>query len=105
MAEGQVAGHIACYPDGENLEVTYWLGREFWERGLATQALKRMLHLVVDRPIFARAAADNMGSIRVLQKCGFEIIGKNKDFANGRGEVTEEYILRLDLDQAMNESA
>src|ERR1043166_10187524 len=100
VAEGQVAGHIACYPDGENLEVTYWLGRESWGRGLATQALTRMLHLVVYRPIFAKAARDNIGSIRVLQKCGFKIIGKNKDFANGRGEDTEEYILRLDLDQA-----
>jgi RimJ/RimL family protein N-acetyltransferase len=100
VADGQVAGYIACFPDGEHMEVTYWLGREFWGRGLATQALNRMLHLVVDRPIFARAAADNIGSIRVLQKCGFKIIGKNKDFANGRGEETEEYILRLDLDQA-----
>src|SRR5882724_4125261 len=90
VAEGQVAGHIACYR----------LGREFWGRGLATQALNRMLHLVVDRPIFARAATDNIGSIRVLQKCGFKIIGKNKDFANGSDEETEEYILRLDLDQA-----
>jgi RimJ/RimL family protein N-acetyltransferase len=98
VAEGQVAGHIACYPGGENLEVTYWLGREFWGRGLATQALNRMLQLVVDRPIFARAAADNIGSIRVLQKRGFKISGKNKDFANGRGEDTEEYILRADLD-------
>ena len=59
-----------------------------------------MLHLVLDRPIFARAAADNIGSIRVLEKCGFRIIGKNKDFANGRGQETEEYILRLDLNQA-----
>jgi RimJ/RimL family protein N-acetyltransferase len=100
VAEGQVAGYISCYPDGENIEVTYWLGREFWGRGLATQALNRMLHLVVDRPIFARAATDNVGSIRVLQKCGFKISGKNKDFANGRGEDTEEYILRLDLDPA-----
>ena len=54
VTEGQVAGRIARYPDGGNLEVTYWLGREFWGRGLATQALNRMLHLVVDRPIFAR---------------------------------------------------
>jgi len=59
-----------------------------------------MLQLVVDRPIFARAAADNIGSIKVLQKCGFKIVGKNKDFANGGGEDTEEYILRLDRDQA-----
>jgi len=93
---GLVAGHISCYPDGEKLEVTYWLGREFWGRGLATQALHAMLHIVVARPIFARAASDNIGSIRVLQKCGFMIIGKNKDFANGRGEETEECILRLD---------
>ena len=35
VAEGQVAGHIACYPHGENIEVTYWLGREFWGKGLA----------------------------------------------------------------------
>ena len=55
---------------------------------------------MVDRPIFARAATDNIGSLRVLQKCGFMIIGENKDFANGRGEETEEYILRLDPEKA-----
>jgi RimJ/RimL family protein N-acetyltransferase len=100
VTDEQVAGYVACYPDGEHMEVTYWLGREFWGRGLATEALNKMLHLVVERPIFARAATDNIGSIRVLQKCGFKIIGKNKGFANGRGEDTEEYILRLDLDPA-----
>lgn len=100
VADGQIAGYIACYPDGEHMEVTYWLGREFWGKGLATQALTRMLDLVVERPIFARAATDNIGSIRVLQKCGFKTIGKDKGFANGRGEETEEYILRLDREQA-----
>ena len=102
ITQRTIAGHIACFPDGENMEVTYWIGRKFWGKGLATQALKRMLHLVVTRPIFARAAADNIGSIKVLQKCGFKIIGKNKDFANGRGEETEECILRLDADQTLN---
>jgi RimJ/RimL family protein N-acetyltransferase len=97
VAQGRVAGYIACYPDGDHMEVTYWLGREFWGRGFATQALTRMLDLVIERPIFGRAATDNFGSIRVLQKCGFKIIGKDKGFANGRGEETEEYILRLDL--------
>jgi RimJ/RimL family protein N-acetyltransferase len=63
VGEGQVAGHISCYPHGESMEVTYWLGREFWGRGLATQALDRMLHLIGDRAIFARAATDNIGSI------------------------------------------
>ena len=94
-AGGQVAGYIACFPYGENLEVAYWLGREFWGRGVATAALHQMLQLVTARPLTARAATDNLGSIRVLQKCGFKIIGKNKDFASGRGEDTEECILRL----------
>ena len=96
VAGAQVAGHVACFPDGENMEVTYWLGREFWGRGLATQALGQLLRLVKERPIFARAATDNIGSIRVLQKCGFNIVGTDKGFANGRGEDTEECILRLD---------
>jgi RimJ/RimL family protein N-acetyltransferase len=93
---GQVAGQIACYPQGEQLEVTYWLGREFWGRGVATQALQRMLQLIGDRPIFGRAATNNIGSIRVLQKCGFRIVGQDKGFAQGRGEDTAETILRLD---------
>jgi len=96
VADGRIAGHIAFFPQEGNLEVTFWLGREFWGRGLATEALNRMLQLVADRPILARAAADNVGSIRVLQKCGFQIIGNNRDFANGRGEEIEEYSLRLD---------
>jgi RimJ/RimL family protein N-acetyltransferase len=102
VSKGQVAGYIACFPNGEHMEVTYWLGKEFWGKGLATQALNKMLHLVVARPIFGRAAADNIGSIRVLQKCGFKIIGTDKGFANGRGQETEECILRLDPNQANN---
>jgi hypothetical protein len=42
------------------------------------------------------AAKDNLGSVKVLQKCNFKIVGENKDFAEGRGEETEEYICRLD---------
>src|SRR5258708_18977070 len=68
VAEGQVAGYIACYPDGEHMEVTYWLGRGFWGRGMATQALKRMLGQVAERPIFDREATDKIRSIRELKK-------------------------------------
>jgi RimJ/RimL family protein N-acetyltransferase len=93
---GEVAGHIACFPlDGE-LEVTYWIGKKHWGNGVATQALKKLLQEIIHRPIFARAAKDNIGSVRVLQKCDFKIIGEDKGFAQGRGEETEEYIFRLD---------
>lgn len=98
VADGQIAGHIACYPQDGELEVTYWLGREFWGRGLATQALTQLLLLVATRPIFARAASDNLGSIRVLEKGGFKVIGTDKGYAHGRGGETEEYIFRLGAD-------
>lgn len=96
VAGGKVVGHVACFPQDGKLEVTYWLGREFWGRGLATQALQAMLRLVPTRPIHARCATDNVGSLRVLQKCGFVITGNDRGFAHGRGEMTEECLLRLD---------
>jgi RimJ/RimL family protein N-acetyltransferase len=92
----EVAGHISCYPQEGELEITYWLGKTHWGKGVATQALKKLLQEITDRPLFARVAKDNLGSIRVLQKCDFKKIGENKDFAQGRGEETEEYIFRLD---------
>lgn len=96
VAGGQVVGHIACYPQGADPEVTYWIGREFWGRGVATHALQQMLRLVTARPMLARVATDNLGSLKVLQKCGFKITGTDKGFANGRVAETEEYHLRLD---------
>lgn len=96
VADGQIAGHIACFPGDGGLEVTYWLGRAFWGKGIATRALAALLRTIDDRPIFGRAASDNVGSIRVLQKCGFEIVGTDSGFAHGRGAETEEVILRLD---------
>lgn len=101
LADGRVVGHIACYPSGPDREVTYWLGREFWGQGIATQALAGLLRLVADRPLLARTATDNLASLKVLQKCGFTITGQNRDFAHGRGGDTDEYILRLDRDSAI----
>jgi RimJ/RimL family protein N-acetyltransferase len=92
----EVAGYISCYPREGELEVTYWVGKKHWGKGVATQALKKLLQEITHRPIFARAAKDNIGSVKVLQKCDFKIIGENKGFAQGRGEETEEYIFRLD---------
>lgn len=105
VADSQVAGHVACFPLEGNLEVTYWLGQEFWGRGIATEALKQLLRLVVARPIVARTATDNLGSLRVLQKCGFTIVGQDKGFAHGRGEETAEYLLRLDSEPSQEGAA
>ena len=95
LVDGRVAGHVLSYEIEGNTEVSYWLGREFWGRGIATAALRRFLDVQTKRPLFARAAKDNIGSLRVLQKCGFAITGEGKGFAGGRGEEIAEYLLEL----------
>ncbi len=96
VVDDQVAGHIASFDRDGDREVTYWIGREFWGRGIATDALRAFLEEDLARPMHGRVVKDSIGSRRVLEKCGFEIVGEDKGFADGRGEEVEEYVLRLD---------
>ncbi|HEX3126565.1 MAG TPA: GNAT family N-acetyltransferase [Thermoanaerobaculia bacterium] len=73
LFDGQVAGHIGSWlQDGIRL-VGYWIGKEHWGKGVATRALAAFLHLVTERPLQAHVAKHNVGSIRVLEKCGFSL--------------------------------
>jgi RimJ/RimL family protein N-acetyltransferase len=92
----RVVGHIASFDLEGRREITYWIGREDWGRGIATRALQGFLQLEASRPLYARAASDNAASIRVLTKCGFLIVGEGRGFAHGRNEETDEVVLRLD---------
>jgi RimJ/RimL family protein N-acetyltransferase len=93
--EGHVAGHIAKHEGFGVPEISYWIGRDYWGRGIATRALVDFLGLITVRPLYARAAADNAASIRVLEKCGFKLSGRDRAFANARGAEIEEFIYML----------
>jgi RimJ/RimL family protein N-acetyltransferase len=95
LYDGKVAGHIIKFEQFGEPEISYWIGKEFWGQGVATRALALFLDVVAQRPLFARAAKDNIASICVLQKNGFTIIGEGKGYANARSEEIEEYILKL----------
>jgi RimJ/RimL family protein N-acetyltransferase len=95
LYHGEIAGSVLCYGSFGETEVSYWLGQSFWGKGIATAALQQFLGLVTKRPLFARVAQDNIGSLRVLQKCGFIITGEDKGFAQARGAEIPEYILTL----------
>src|ERR1700759_113818 len=61
--DGAVAGTIGLFRiDGEP-EVTYWVGRAHWAKGVASAALQILLAETDERPIYARAASDNAGSL------------------------------------------
>jgi len=96
VCDGQVVGSVASYEESGKPEVTYCIGRAHWGKGIATRALTAFLSQVnTTRPIYARVAKDNLGSRRVLEKCGFQVTGETKGFANARGEEIEELLLEL----------
>jgi ribosomal-protein-alanine N-acetyltransferase len=90
-----IAGSIAKFIMENEAEITYWIDRKFWGQGIATTALKDFLKIEQARPIYGRVAFDNYGSQKVLEKCGFVKIGKDKGFANARQAEIEEYIYKL----------
>jgi RimJ/RimL family protein N-acetyltransferase len=96
LYQGQTAGHVLSFEQFGEREVSYWLGRQFWGKNIATRALVEFLKLINERPLYARAAKDNTGSIRVLEKCGFRITGEDLGFSNARGTDVEEYVLTLE---------
>ena len=95
LFDKRIAGHIASFIGYGDLEITYWIGREFWGKGIATEACAMFMSIISKRPVYARVAKDNIASVCVLEKCGFKIDGEDKGFANARGEEIEEYIMRL----------
>lgn len=95
LADGAVVGSAGAYGAPDDRQVTYWIDRAYWGRGLATAALGALLDVVPERPLHARAAADNVGSRRVLEKCGFAVTGEDHGYAHARGEETDELLFTL----------
>ena len=90
-----IAGSVSKFVMENAAEITYWIDRNFWGQGVATTALKEFLKTEQIRPIYGRVAFDNYGSQKVLEKCGFVKIGKDRGFANARQSEIEEYIYKL----------
>ena len=87
----RVAGNIGSWSQEDRRLVGYWIGREYWGRGIATAALAEFLGHDRSRPLHAFVAAHNVGSIRVLEKCGFV---RTRDTTTAPDSV-EEYLYRF----------
>lgn len=93
--DGRVAGNVVCWEQSGEREIGYWMGREFWGRGVATRALSAFLGQVTTRPLYAHVAEHNVASIRVLEKCGFARTN-DADAASDRDDDVDEIVLKLD---------
>jgi RimJ/RimL family protein N-acetyltransferase len=90
LFDGHVAGNIVSFERSGKREVGYWIGREYWGKGIATEALLQFLRHVTERPLYALVAKHNVASIRVLEKCGFAIADHGRGSPGARGPVVLE---------------
>ena len=97
LFDDQIAGSILSWEMLGEREVGYWFGKEFWGKGIATHALKEYVNIVMTRPLYAHVARHNVGSRRVLEKCGFKVVGEDT-YTNPAGVEVEEFILKLEAD-------
>lgn len=94
IVDNTIVGSITKFEMDGAAEITYWIDRNFWGRGIATKALKEFLSIETIRPIFGRVAFDNLASQKVLEKCNFVKVGTDKGFANARQSEIEEFIYK-----------
>ena len=85
---GEPIGCICYYtPDESNIgigpndaEVGYWVARPYWNKGIATEALKLLIDYCFRhrgfRTLWADYFPDNQASGRMMQKCGFHDTGQ-----------------------------
>jgi RimJ/RimL family protein N-acetyltransferase len=96
VADGMVAGNIGSWQQNGQRLLGYWVGRAHWGRGVATEALARFVDELSTRPLYAHVAVHNVGSIRVLEKCGFRRDRVQEAKAPAPDGGVEEFIFVLD---------
>ncbi len=96
LLDNEAVGCVVKFVMGEDADITYAMDKQYWGKGITTEAVKQFLQIENTRPLYGRVANDNYGSQRILEKAGFARIGENMYFANARGQEIEEYIYRLD---------
>lgn len=94
--DGSVAGNIGAWGESTSRELGYWIGQEYWGRGVATRALAAFLAQVPERPLYAHVVKHNHASLRVLEKCGFTIVSESTSPASTGGDDVEEWLLALE---------
>lgn len=95
VADDEVAGNIGSWTQDGEREVGYWLGRAYWGQGIATQALTAFLTHVAERPLYAYVVRHNIGSRRVLEKCGFTVCAADPQAISAGADDVEEIRLIL----------
>jgi RimJ/RimL family protein N-acetyltransferase len=90
VVDGEVAGNLVSFLTADRRLVGYWIGREHWGKGVASRALAEFVRELPTRPLYAHVATSNRGSIRVLERNGFERAGEARLTEDGVEELVFE---------------
>jgi RimJ/RimL family protein N-acetyltransferase len=106
-AVGGVGVHLGRDVHRHSAELGYWLGRQYWGRGIMTAVLGTFVDRAISafrlHRLHATVYANNPASMRVLEKIGFEREGVQKSAVVKRGELLDIIVyarIRNELDQA-----
>ncbi|MCL1066055.1 GNAT family N-acetyltransferase [Shewanella olleyana] len=69
--------------------IGYWIGRDYWGQGYASQGVNLFVNQQSQRPILAHVVERNKGSIRILEKAGFEHCGVSAESENSANSLLE----------------
>lgn len=95
LVGSEIAGNVICWEQSGKRLVGYWLGRRFWGQGIASQSLSAFVSSISARPLHAHVAKTNVASVRVLEKCGFQVSGESRAAAATGGEIVDELVYSL----------
>jgi len=90
VANDVVAGNVVYWEAGGEPNIAYWLGKSHWGKGIASAAVAQFLTRIETRPVYAHVAKHNFASIRVLQKCGFQLAPENVSDSDDGEEIVME---------------
>lgn len=95
LFEGHVVGNVVSFEHSGKTEVGYWIGKRHWGKGIASKALREFLGHVKTRPLYAGVAKHNVASIRMLEKCGFTVVGGGSEAPIMGVDGVEELLFEL----------
>jgi RimJ/RimL family protein N-acetyltransferase len=100
----KLIGSIGLGLHGDDVELGYWIGRNWWGQGFASEAARAVLPLaraLGHRRIVGSHFADNPASGRVLAKAGFRPTGRRSlRYSAGRGEAATSFGYEIELGDA-----
>lgn len=85
----------------KSAEMGYWLGEEYWNKGIMSEATKVMLEFGFNQlnlnRIWAKIFIDNEASKRTAEKAGFKVEGimRKAGYSKASKEIKDEYLLAI----------